>query len=155
MQTALVGRQLGGYVSKVHVFIEGLAQDEIQALILLLEAAGVPSAEIVLVDEVEAPTDECQEDVFVFLLTPESIASAATQEAISKVPNGGRRAICIWPQDASDELPPPAAAKFSYSTVSWDAERLRAAIADDDTTCFEKPSGEPILPPETERNECE
>jgi hypothetical protein len=155
MQTTLLGRQLGGYVSKVHVFIEGLAQEEIDALILLLEAAGVPADEIELVDEVETPTDECQEDVFVFLLTPETIASAAAQEAISKVPNGGRRAICVWPEDALDELPPPAAAKFSYSTVSWDAERLRVAIVDDDTTCFEKPSGEPIPPPETERNECE
>jgi hypothetical protein len=143
-------------VSKVHVFVEGLANDEIEELILLLEAAGVPADEIVLVDEVKAPTDECQEDVFVFLLTPETIASAAAQEAISQVPNGGRRAICVWPEDASDELPPPPVAfKFSYSTISWNAERLRAARADDDTTCFEKPSGEPIPPPETERNECD
>jgi hypothetical protein len=143
-------------VSKVHVFIEDLAQEEIEALILLLEAAGVLPDEIGVVDEVETPTDECQEDVFVFLLTPETIASAAAHEAISEVPNGGRRAICVWPKEASDELPPPpAVAKFSYSIVSWNAERLRAAIADDDTTCFEKPSGEPILPPETERNECE
>jgi len=142
-------------MSKVHVFIKDLAQGEVDTLILLLEAAGVPADEIVLVDEVEPPTEDCQEDVFVFLLTPETIASAAAQEAISKVPNGGRRAICIWPDGAVDELPPPAATKFSYSTVSWNAERLRAAIADDDTTCFEKPSGETIVPPETERNECE
>lgn len=142
-------------MSKVHVFIEGLAQGEVEALMLLLGAAGVPADEIVLVDEVEPPTDDCQEDVFVFLLTSETIASAAAQEAIPKVPDGGRRAICVWPEGAADELPPPAAAKFSYSTVSWNAERLRIAIADDDTTCFEKPSGEPIPPPETERNECE
>jgi hypothetical protein len=142
-------------VSQVHIFTKDLTQDEVQALILLLGAAGVPADEIVLLDEVEPPTDDCQEDVFVFLLTPETIASAAAQEAISTVPNGGRRAICVWPEGAADELPPPAAAKFSYSTVSWNAEHLRTAIADDDTTCFEKPSGEPIPPPETERNECE
>ena len=150
------GPQIGGYVSKVHVFIQDLAKEETEALIFLLEAAGVPLDEIVLVEEVKAPTDECQDDVFVFLLTPETIASAAAQAAISQVPNGGRRAICVWPEDASDELPPPPAAfKFSYSTISWNAARLRAAIADDDTTCFEKPSGEPIPPPETERNECD
>jgi hypothetical protein len=142
-------------VSKVHVFVDGLAQEEVETLILLLDAAGVPADEIVLVDEIEPATDDCQEDVFLFLLTPETIASAAAQEAISEVPDGGRRAICVWPEGAIDELPPPAAAKFSYSTVSWNAERLRTAIADDDTTCFEKPSGEPIPPPETERNECE
>ena len=142
-------------MAKVHVFIKGLAQEEVEALILLLEAADIPADEIVLVDEVLPPTDDCQEDVFVFLLSPETIASAAAQDAISQVPNGGRRAICVWPDGAADELPPPAAAKFSYSTVSWNADRLRAAIADDDNTCFEKPSGETIVPPETERNECE
>jgi hypothetical protein len=142
-------------VSKINVFIKCLAQEEIEALILLLAGSGVPLDEILLVDEVKPPMGECQEDVFIFLLTPGTIASAAAQMAISKVPDGGRRAICAWPEGAADELPPSAVTKFSYSTVSWNAERLRTAIADDDTTCFETPSGEPILPPETERNECE
>ena len=52
-------------MSKVHVFTKGLAPEEVEALVLLLRAAGVPANEIVLVDEVELATDDCEKDVYV------------------------------------------------------------------------------------------
>ena len=106
-----------------------------------------------LVDDVDSPTDDCQEDVFVFLLA--SDATTAVEGAISKVPDGGRRAICVWPEGAPDAPQPPEVAKYSYSTISWSTERMRAAIADDDVTFCEMASGKLITPPETERNECD
>jgi hypothetical protein len=141
---------------KVYVFIMNLLQEEIDALILLLQSAGISADQIELVNEVEAPQDGCEDDVFVFLLTPATIGSVAVQEAISKVPDGGRRAICIWPEGAAaDTALPTAMENFSYSTVSWKSPKLGSVITEVDTTCFEKPSGDPVTPPDTERHECD
>ncbi len=48
-----------------------------------------------------------------------------------------------------------AVAKFSYSTVSWNADHLKVGLADDDATIFETATGEPLPPPEPDHLECE
>jgi hypothetical protein len=143
-------------MSKVYVFIKELLQEEIDALLLLLQAAGISEDRIELVDEVEAAKDGCEDDVYVFLLTPATIGSVVAQEAISKVPDGGRRAVCVWPEAAAVDTALPAAIEnFSYSTVSWKSPKLGPVIMEVDTTCLETPSGDPVPQPDFERNECE
>jgi hypothetical protein len=141
-------------MAKVQIYGGGLGKDETNALMQLLVEAVVPPADIEVVGAVDAAADGCEQDVFIFLLAPEAVGSCAMDGEIAKVPDGGRRAICVWPQDSTEASPPASAAKFSYSIVSWNPERLRVALADDDVTCFEDPTGEPLPAEDTERLEC-
>jgi len=141
-------------MSKILIYRRGLNRAELDGLLKLLKEAGA-SANLEFLEDIPPAEEECGDEVVVFLLTRAVIEGGAFDDQIAKVPDGGRRAICIWPADATDAPLPGAAAKFSYSIVSWNAERLRIALADDDSTCFETPSGEPLEAPDTERNECE
>ncbi len=88
-------------------------------------------------------------------MTPAACADASLDEELAKTQNGGRRAICIWPVEG--DVPPehpPAAKKYGYSIIPWDANKLRAVAADDDVFYFETPAGEPLPTVETERNLC-
>jgi hypothetical protein len=89
------------------------------------------------------------------VMTPATCADASLEEELAKTQNGGRRAICIWPVegDVSPEHP-PAAKKYGYSIIPWDADKLRAVAADDDVFYFETSAGEPLPTVETERNLC-
>jgi hypothetical protein len=141
-------------VAKVFIYGPGSGEDEISALLRLLADAGIPTSDIELVNAVGPATDGCEQDVFIFLLSPQAMGNDAMGGEIAKVPDGGRRAICVWPQDSTNASPPESAAKFSYSIVSWNPERLRVALADDDVSCFENPMGEPLPAEDTERLEC-
>jgi hypothetical protein len=100
------------------------------------------------------PDSNVDDEVILVLGTAPICADAETEANLAKAANGARRAIWIWPQDSAAAELPPGAAKYSYSVIPWDSEKLRAVSADDDVTCFETPSGEPLPKVPTERNLC-
>lgn len=138
----------------IRIYGRRLSRAEIDKLKELLIAAGALQEEILVVDEIGEPNEACGDEVILILLTPAVCADAVVEAELSKAPLGGRRAICVWPSNAQNADVPVAAQKFSYSIVPWSADRLRVALADDDVTCFETPTGEPLPAPETDHLEC-
>ena len=136
---------------KVRIYHQGLNKTDLDTLVALVKDAGVPATSIEFLKNIPPPDDECGDEVIVFPLTRGVVENGEFDAQIAKVPDGGRRAICVWPADVTDATPPDAARKFSYSIVSWNVERLRAALTDDDSVCFETPSGEVLKAPDTER----
>lgn len=125
------------------------------ALSALLGNAGFTRNEIEIITSVGEPDPDCDDEIVVILASPEICADAELEKELAAAQRGGRRAICVWPADAPATTEPPVAAeKYAYSVVPWDADKLRAVAADDDVLCFEKPDGQPLPKPETERNLC-
>lgn len=142
-------------MSRLRIHRCGLSPEEIQALLKLLESAGIDPEIVEFIDAVSEPDDGCDDEVILFLLSPGACGTEETDADVTKVPDGGRRAICVWPEDSPEESTPPTSAmKFAYSIVPWNPEKLRIVLNDDDVTCFETPSGKPLPVPETERLEC-
>jgi hypothetical protein len=140
-------------MSKISIFKKPLTSETMQALIGLLEAAGVPIDQIQYLDEIGPAGDLCDDQVIVFLLNEATCRLENIDAQLAAVPDGGRRAICIWPEMGGAALP-SAAMKFAYSILSWNSESLNKALADDDVTCFETSAGEALPVPDTERLEC-
>jgi hypothetical protein len=141
-------------MTRFTIFGKLLTPAEISALKALLDQAGCPADEIAVVNAIDDPDPDVEDDVIVLLGTDATCADADLETNLARAANGARRAIWIWPTDAiAAELPAPAA-KYSYSAVPWSAEKLRAVAADDDVTCFETPAGRPLPKVPTERNLC-
>jgi hypothetical protein len=140
-------------MSSIWIFKRPLTEDAILALLTLLGEAGVPTDQIGYLDEVGPAGDSCDDQVIIFLLDQATCSLENIDVQLAAVPDGGRRAICIWPEVGGTALP-SAAMKFAYSIVSWNSESLRKTLADDDVTCFETSAGEALPVPDTERLEC-
>jgi len=140
---------------RIKVLGKELSRDDIGAVRKLLGDAGCSPDEIELVETLGEPTPGCDDEIVIILLSPAACADPDLSAELEKTPNGGRRAICIWPShsDASAEET-DAVGKYAYSIVSWSAEKLRAALADDDVLIFETSSGAPRPTVDTERNLC-
>ena len=122
----------------------------------LSSEAGFKSEEVDVIESVSEPDPDCDDEIFLLLASPETCVNPELEKELAAAQKGGgRRTICIWPADASPAAEPPVAAKkYAYSVIPWDADKLRAVAADDDVLCFEKPDGQPLPKPETERNLC-
>ena len=141
-------------MTRLKIYKRGLTPAELAELLDLLRAAGYVLEDVELVDGVGDPADDCEDDVFLILLTEPLCQDPAFEANLAKVPNGGRRAVCVWPQGGADRVLPSAVDKFSYSLIAWNPDRLRAVLVDDDEVCFETASGASRPAPDTERLEC-
>jgi hypothetical protein len=134
------------------IFGKLLTPAEIEAVKALLDQAVCPADEIAVVNVVDDPDPDIDDDVIVLLGTDATCADADLETNLARAANGARRAIWIWPTDAKAVELPAGAAKYSYSVIPWSPEKLRAVAADDDVSCFETPAGAPIPKVPTERN---
>jgi hypothetical protein len=141
-------------VTRFAIFGTQLTQAEIDALRALAAEAGCPGDKIAVVTSICDPDPNVDDEVILLLGTPSTCADPNLETDLARAANGARRVIWIWPESAGAAELPPSAAKYSYSTVSWNAEKLRAVVADDDVMCFETATGEPIPKVPTERNLC-
>ena len=140
---------------RIKILAKKLDPAALKALSALLAEAGFAPQEIEVVTSVGEPDPACDDELVLVLASPEACADAELESDLATVQRGGRRAICVWPADAPPAAEPPSAAqKYAYSVIPWNADKLRAVAADDDVLCFEKPDGQPLPVPETERNLC-
>lgn len=139
----------------IKLYRRGLSAEELTKLIeMTAKAAGVSTSEIIVIDTIGDPDDACDDEVIIVPLTPDVAEDAEFENNISRVPVGGRRAICVWPSTGAEFQLPPTAQKFSYSIVPWDEKKLSAAVSNDDVTRFETASGDQLPPVETDRHLC-
>lgn len=140
---------------RIKILGKALSDAEVAAAVDLATEAGCAAAEIEVTASVGDPLPDCDDEIVLVVMTPATCADASLEEELAKTQNGGRRAICIWP--VGGDVPPehpPAAKKYGYSIIPWDANKLRAVAADDDVFYFETPAGESLPTVETERNLC-
>jgi hypothetical protein len=140
---------------RIKILGRALSDVEATAAADLAREAGFTAAEIDVTGSVGDPIPDCDDEIVLVVMTPATCADAGLEEELAKTQNGGRRAICVWPVEGN--VPPehpPAAKKYGYSIIPWDANKLRAVAADDDVFYFETPAGEPLPTLETERNLC-
>lgn len=141
-------------MAQVTIYGQPLSQAEVEALRKLVLEAACNDGEVVVVDAVELPTPSDSDPVVLILGTPASCADPDLEANLMRAHKTAQRVIWVWPQSAEPTELPPAAAKYSYSYVPWDAKKLAAVTADDDVTCFETATGENFPTVATERNLC-
>ena len=140
---------------RLRILTKHLTPEEIAALMELAVAGGFPSDEIELVPLIGTPLVDCDDEIILIPLSEAACVAGDLEDEVKQVSNGARRAICVWPADAKGDIEPPVAArKYAYSVVPWDAEKMKAAAADDDVLIFEMPSGAVMPKVYTERNMC-
>jgi hypothetical protein len=140
---------------RIKILGKALSEVEIAAAADLAAEAGFAADEIEVTPSVGDPAPDCDDEIVLVVMTPGTCADESLEEELAKTQNGGRRAICIWPVDG--DVPtehPPAARKYGYSIIPWDADKLRTVGADDDVFYFETSTGDPLPAVETERNLC-
>jgi len=134
---------------------KGLSQQEVKEMKALAIDAGFKLEEIETVDSVGEPDAACDDEIILVLASPATCVDPELESELTAAQLGGRRTICVWPEEGVTVPEPPAAAKkYAYSIIRWDADKLRVVAADDDEMCFETPDGRPLPAPETERNLC-
>jgi len=95
------------------------------------------------------------DDAIVLILgTPATCADSELEGNLARTSASTQRAIWVWPERSTQPDAPAAARKYCYSRVSWNAEKLRAVMADDDVIYIENANGDPLPAIETERNLC-
>ena len=141
---------------RIRILGKALDPTVVEALLALANEAGFDAEEVKVIESVGEPDPACNDEIFIVLASPETCASPELEANLTAAQKGGgRRTICIWPDDASPDTEPPGAAqKYAYSIIPWDADKLRAVAADDDVLCFETSDGQPLPTPKTERNLC-
>jgi hypothetical protein len=141
-------------MTKATIFGRGLSPLEIEGLLSLLAEAGSCEGPVAVVEAIPAAGADQDDAVVLLLGTPGTCADSELEANLAQIPARMQRAIWVWPNTSTESNPPPAARKYCYSIVPWSASKLRAVLADDDVTCFEKPDGVPMPKVETERNLC-
>jgi hypothetical protein len=141
-------------MARIKILGKMLTDEEVEALKALGAEAGCEAGDIEVVESVGEPDPDCEDEIIFVLATPRTCADPDLEQELAKIPNGGRRTICIWPKGSQPFELPPATTKYSYSIVPWSVEKLRVVVADDDITCFESPTGQPLPKARTERNLC-
>jgi hypothetical protein len=140
---------------KIKLLAKGLTKAEIDAATKLAIEGGCAAEEIEVVDEVGEPDPACDEELVLVVMTPAVSADPDLETELKKTPNGGRRAICVWPEGTeAGQQPPAAAANYAYSIIPWKPEKLSAVAADDDVMCFETPAGTALPKVKMEHNCC-
>jgi hypothetical protein len=140
---------------RIRILSKALSKDELAAVADLAAEAGCSPEEIEVVPSIGDPVPDCDDEIVLVLMSPAMCSDPSLQDELAKTPNGGRRPICIWPEEGEMPVEPPSASKkYAYSIIRWDADKLRSVVADDDVLCFETAAGEPLPKVETERNLC-
>jgi hypothetical protein len=134
---------------------KGVSLDQQEHMKKLALQAGASKEEIEVIESVGEPDPKCDDEIILVLASPPVCADPDLEKELAATQQGGRRAICIWPEGQGASAEPPAAAKkYAYSIIRWDAHKLRVVAADDDELCFETPDGQTLPAPKTERNLC-
>ena len=141
-------------MAQMTIYGKYLTTAEIEALKKLVAEAACSDGEIVVVEAVEPPASSSSDPVVLILGTAATCAAPDLEANLVCAHKAAQRVIWVWPHGVPPTELPPAAAKYSYSYVPWDAKKLAAVTADDDVTCFETASGEKVPPVDTERNLC-
>jgi hypothetical protein len=141
-------------MAKATIFGRGLDSLEIEGLLSLLAETGSCEGPVDVTEAITAVGQEHEDAVILLLGTPGTCADNELEANLAQIPASMQRAIWVWPKNSTESNAPPAARKYCYSIVSWNANKLRAVVADDDVTCFEKPDGIPMPKVDTERNLC-
>jgi len=141
-------------MTRIKILAGKLDKEEIEDLNELAEQAGYDRDEIDVEQAIGEPDEKCEDEVFLVAMTPALCGDETLDAQLAKLPNGGRRAIAIWPADQHAEDVPTGLRKYGYSIIPWDAQKLKRVLGDDDELCFEDSDGEELPRVETERNEC-
>ena len=136
------------------VFARKLTEAETETVAALAADAGCLADQIEVITLMGNPDPDNEDEVILLLGTPNTCADPDLETVFAQALKGGRRVIWIWPKEAETASLPAAAAKYSYSVIPWNSEKLRAVAADDDVMCFESPIGDPLPKVPTERNLC-
>jgi len=140
---------------RITIISRNLKDDEVEQLKCLAKDAGMADDEIKVVDAVGEPAPDCEDEIVLILASPETCGDPALETDLATTQRGGRRAICVWPQDtAVDAQPPDSMNKYAYSIIRFDPERFHDVATEEDQHCFENPDGQPLPKPRTERNLC-
>jgi len=141
-------------MARIQVYGPVLRKAESTDLLDLLQGAGCEPGSVKFIDHIPDPIEGAEDVVLIVMLTPEVISDRNLEQQLAKATNGGRRVVCIWPPEASNEPAPASVEKYSYSLVSWNPDRLRSVLSDDDVICFETPAGNARPTPTTDRHIC-
>jgi hypothetical protein len=139
---------------RIKILKKGHSPQEVKEIQALALDAGFAPDEIVMAGSVGEPDAKCDDEMVLVLASPSTCADPELENELAAAQRGGRRAICVWPKEGALVEPPAAVTKYAYSIIRWDANKLRVVAADDDELCFEKPDGQTLPAPETERNLC-
>lgn len=140
---------------KIKVLGNGLTKAEIEAARNLAIEGGYAAEEIEVVGEVGQPDPACDEELILVVMTPAACADPVMEIELKKTPNGGRRAICVWPENTDHgQQAPAAAANYAYSIITWNPEKFCAVAADDDVMYFETPAGTAMPKVKMDHNCC-
>ncbi len=141
-------------MSDIKILGKTLKAEEVEALTGLATEAGCDVHDIEVVESVGEPDPDCDDEILLILATPATCSQPDLEKDMAKAMNGARRVIWVWPKDGEAAEVPEATKKYSYSIIPWNAEKLSAVAANDDVTCFELPTGQPLPKEKTERNLC-
>lgn len=139
-------------MTRFRILGKHLTRDEIEELELLVHEVSGAEDETIVVNSIDDPDPEFDNEVVIILGTPATCSSSDLDADLMKVANGARRAIWVWPEGTQTvDLPIPVR-NYCYSIVPWDSGKLRTVVADDDVLRFETPAGIPLPKVPTERN---
>jgi hypothetical protein len=141
-------------MNDVKIFGKSLSNEEVAALKALAIEAGCDPMEIDVVDSISGSDTDSDDEILLILATPATCSETDLEKEMAKAASGVCRTIWVWPKEAPIADVPEATKKYSYSMVPWDAQKLAAVIADDDVTCFELPTGQPMPKEKMEHNLC-
>src|ERR1700730_18207129 len=109
---------------RIKILGRALSEGEVAAVCKLAAQAGFSPEEIELTASVGDPVPDCDDEIVLVLMSPGTCANAGLEEELAKTPNGGRRAICIWPAEGNVPAEPPRAVrKYGYSIIPWNADK--------------------------------
>lgn len=148
-------RQKGPEMTAVRILKAGLSGAQIQATKDLAIAAGCDAADVSTIDAVGEPEPSGQDEVVLVVLVPPNLEAGALEAELKKVPTGGRRAVCVWPEGGATGAIPDVVGKFCYSIIRWSPDRLRDVLAGDGDNVFEGANGEALPDPNQDHLECE
>jgi hypothetical protein len=141
-------------MQKITLLTKGLTNKDVQAAMQLAVQAGI-SQGVATSADVGPPDPACDDEVVLLVMTPGLSCDPDLENQLKQAANGGRRAICIWPADATDIYQLPASVThYAYSIIPWNAEKLSAVAADDDVMCRESPDGVAMPKVEMQHNCC-
>ena len=141
-------------MAKIHIHRRNLSATDANNLRTLLVDAGCQNGEIDVIDHIDPPEEDSDQELVLTVLSPDVLTDPGLEASLLSTINGGRRAIGIWPKNSEQERIPAAVLKYCFSVVPWDSERIRAVVAGEDCICFETPHGEPLETPPEEHRVC-
>lgn len=142
-------------MAKVHIFRNGLKDEELQELIELLKAVG---CEVVMDEDDDialAPDGDAEdEEVLVVVLTDACLRDPALGVAAKRLTAAGGRLVGLWPKGAKDgEIPGPLE-KHGADVATWNRTAVARAIEGEKEPQWETAKGAPRAEPTTKRHRC-